>query len=259
MLPVPGVDAQAMLLLLNAARAARSAIADSALIWIGRVARRSSERLIELVDELDARVAFAAATGDLERVPRRPRLPAVEGDLRGRHPRRGVVGRVRAPHSIRAGARRRRAGAPLVNVEHCRHDLGRAPTRREVVSRVLAPDRAAWLQRGARHAATKRRADERSARAEPVSVSEMRTTPSTSPAAPWADHGAGGHRRRDLARGVRGAVEGAGGAGRRRDGRRTSKSIRRDRRRLHRPEAPGGSPQGTDRSRASVRERTCDT
>ena len=150
---VPGLAAQATLLVLNAARGARSG-ADLALSWT----EASAEHRIEverLVDDLDAHVAFAAATGDLElyREERDYRLWKVlsEGGTRSEE----WWARVRSAPSI-GEAVRIAARAPLVNVEHLAIKLGRAPTRWEVVAAFFArPLRAAveaadWL-RAPRH------------------------------------------------------------------------------------------------------------
>lgn len=133
--PVPGVTAQAVLLLLNAARAPRQARSDVSAAW--RTASDEQRREIErLVSRLHAEVAFAAATGDLERYrgARNYRLWKVvsEGGSRSEE----WWARIRAAPSVWAGLRIA-ARAPLVNVDHLAHRLGRTPTRRDIVLEFL--------------------------------------------------------------------------------------------------------------------------
>ena len=135
---VPSIAAQATLLVLNAARGARSG-ADLALSWTdASLDHRAAVE--ELVDALDAHVAFAAATGDLERYrgERDYRLWKVvsEGGTRSEE----WWARVRSAPSL-GEALRIAARAPLVNVEHLSIELGRAPTRREVAAAFFARPR----------------------------------------------------------------------------------------------------------------------
>ena len=138
---VPGIDAQAVLLLLNAARAGGHDNADVAWIW-GRASAGDRERLLQLADELHARVAFAAATGDLEEY-RGSREYALwkaisQGGSRGAE----WWGRVRAATSVRE-ALVLAARAPRVNIERLTHELGREPTRGEVFREFLRRQRKA--------------------------------------------------------------------------------------------------------------------
>lgn len=139
---VPGVDAQAILLLLNAARAGGRGNPDVAWIW-GRALPADRERFVRLADELRARVALAAATGDLEKY-RGSREYALwkaisEGGSRGAE----WWGRIRAASSARE-ALTIVARIPRVNVERLRHQLGREPTRGEILREFLRrPRRAA--------------------------------------------------------------------------------------------------------------------
>ena len=135
---VPSVAAQATLLVLNGARGARGG-ADLAFSWTDASLDHRTE-VEELVDVLDAHVAFAAATGDLERFrgERDYRLWKVvsEGGTRSEE----WWARVRSAPSL-GEALRIAARAPLVNVEHLSIELGRAPTRREIAVAFLARPR----------------------------------------------------------------------------------------------------------------------
>ena len=106
----------------------------------GCIRRRTAPRSRQLVDELDAHVAFAAATGDLERFrgERDYRLWKVvsEGGTRSEE----WWARVRSAPSL-GEALRVAARAPLVNVEHLSIELGRAPTRREITVAFFARPR----------------------------------------------------------------------------------------------------------------------
>ena len=133
--PVPGVTAQAVLLLLNAARAPRQARSDVSAAW--RQASDEQRTEIErLVSRLHAEVAFAAATGGLERHvdARDYRLwkVASEGGSRSEE----WWARIRAAPSVWAGLRIA-ARAPLVNVDHLAHRLDRTPTRGDIVLEFL--------------------------------------------------------------------------------------------------------------------------
>lgn len=152
--PVPSVPAQMMLLMLNSARSA----------GYGGTASFEAEALTThgaavdaLVAELDARVAFAAANGTLEgyRHERDYRLWKVvsQGGSRSEE----WWARVRAAPNLGA-ALRVAARAPLVNVDHLAHRLGRRPTRREIVVEFFSrPVRALGeAQRGFRNPRTPR-------------------------------------------------------------------------------------------------------
>lgn len=127
---VPSVPAQAVLLVLNAARSTMRTRPDVEVAW-----RDASEeqraRMEALVADLDAPVAFAAATGGLERYrnERDYRLWRIvsEGGSRTAE----WWARVRAAPSL-GGAVRVAARAPLVNVDHLAHKLGRRPSRAEI-------------------------------------------------------------------------------------------------------------------------------
>jgi hypothetical protein len=134
--PVPNLPAQALLLILNAARSTGPRSRDLMLAWEDASAERR-EQIEALVHELDAPVAFAASVGGLEqyRGERDYRLWKVVSRGGGRSEEWWA--RVRAAptlsESIRVAAR-----APLVNVEHLRFRLGRPPTRRDIAVEFLA-------------------------------------------------------------------------------------------------------------------------
>lgn len=132
---VPSVPAQAVLLVLNAARSTMQTKPDVETVW-----RDASEeertRMEALVADLDAPVAFAAATGGLDRYrgERDYRLWLIVS--RGGSRSAEWWARVRAAPSLGA-ALRIAARAPLVNVDHLAHRLGRRPTRSEIVGEFL--------------------------------------------------------------------------------------------------------------------------
>lgn len=138
---VPGIDAQAILLLLNAARAGGRGNPDVAWIW-GRALPDARERLVRLADELRARVALAAATGDLEQY-RSSREYVLWKAISDGGPRGAEWwGRMRAASSVRE-ALVLAARAPRVNIEQLTHDLGREPTPGEVFREFLRRQRKA--------------------------------------------------------------------------------------------------------------------
>ncbi|MET0885211.1 MAG: 2-nitropropane dioxygenase [Mycetocola sp.] len=149
---VPSVAAQAVILMLNAARTGRTQGVDLERAWFdASVDARIS--VDEEVEKLDARLAFDAAQGELERHrgEREYRLWKAVSRRGGRLEE--WWGRLLAAPSIRAKATVLvRAG--LVNVEHLGHRLGHAPSRGEIVREFFArPARGAWelRPRRARH------------------------------------------------------------------------------------------------------------
>jgi len=131
---VPGVVEQAAILVLNAARGGDGP--DLRRVW--QDAEPERRREIEgLIDALDARVAFSAATGGLEayRDERDYRLWKVvsEGGSRSAEWRARVRAAPTLQQRLRIIAR-----VPLVNVEHLSHRLGRQPTRGEIVAEFFA-------------------------------------------------------------------------------------------------------------------------
>jgi hypothetical protein len=149
---VPSVVGQSVLLLLNAARSATRSRPDVRQVWRNAPDERRAQ-IGALVADLDAPVAFAAATGGLERYrhERDYRLWKIvsEGGSRSAE----WWARVRAAPSF-AAALGVAARAPRVNVDHLAHRLGRTPTRGEIVGEFFRrPGRAvaeAWTRlRGA--------------------------------------------------------------------------------------------------------------
>ncbi|HEY5860769.1 MAG TPA: nucleotidyltransferase family protein [Actinomycetota bacterium] len=140
--PVPSVPAQAVLLVLNAARSPAGRRPDVQLAWNEASPEHRAE-IEALVADLDAPVAFAAATDGLDRY-RGQRDYALwrvisEGGSRASE----WWARVRAAPSLGA-ALRVAARAPLVNVDHFAHRLGRPPSRAEIVGEFFRrPGRAA--------------------------------------------------------------------------------------------------------------------
>lgn len=131
---VPALTAQAVLLTLNAARAA--GMGDTAArVWdaLDEPARRDC---LALVERLDAAVAFAAAHGDLERYAHRREYLLWKVASQGGTRTEDWLGRVRAGRTLRD-----RIGlvlrAPLVNTERLTHKLGRTPRPAEVVREFL--------------------------------------------------------------------------------------------------------------------------
>ncbi|WP_194397258.1 hypothetical protein [Microbacterium atlanticum] len=131
----PAREAQAVLLVLNDARN-RARVPDPVNRWIdgGRV---DADAVSAWVDRLEARVGFAAATGDLERYRGEPDYPLWRVTTQGGTRVAEWRARIRAAPTF-AEAIRIAALAPVVNVEQLAHRLGRSPTRREIVAGFLA-------------------------------------------------------------------------------------------------------------------------
>jgi len=145
---VPGVVEQAAILVLNAARGGGGGV-DLRRVWRDAAPDRRRE-IEEVIDALDARVAFSAATGDLEayRHERDYRLWKVisEGGSRSAE----WWARVRAAPTF-GQALRIIGRVPLVNVENLSHRLGRQASRGEIFVEFFArPARAVGDMRQAR-------------------------------------------------------------------------------------------------------------
>lgn len=133
---VPSITAQTLLLVLNSARSATHGELDVETTWTGA----SIERRIDverLVRELGAEVAFAAATGELDRFRDRRDYDLWRVTTRGGTRFEEWWARVKAAPSIGAAARVA-LRAPLVNTDHMATMLGRPPTRPEVVREFVA-------------------------------------------------------------------------------------------------------------------------
>ncbi|WP_457100837.1 nucleotidyltransferase family protein [Microbacterium sp. P5_E9] len=148
---VPGTDAQAVLLLLNAAREGGTRRADVTNLW-ERASPDDRERRLRLADQLGARVALAAATGDLDSYRDRPEYALWKAITEGGSRSAEWWGRMRAatsPSEVFGLIAR----VARVNTEHLRIELGREPSREEVVREFLRrPRRAvaelwAWANR----------------------------------------------------------------------------------------------------------------
>ncbi|MCP2366950.1 hypothetical protein BCL57_001104 [Agromyces flavus] len=129
---VPSLPAQAVIVILNAARARRPLEPDGA--WNDAGPRREIE--IE-VDELEARLAFDAAFGRLDnhRGAREYRLWKAITQGGGRVEE--WLGRVQAAPTFRARAALV-LRAPLVNRAHLEHRLGRRPSSGDIFREFLA-------------------------------------------------------------------------------------------------------------------------
>ncbi|GAA2032730.1 hypothetical protein GCM10009819_15980 [Agromyces tropicus] len=123
---VPSDPAQAVILVLNAARSAKGARVDVITVWQEAEPDRRVE-IARLVEHLHADVAFAAAAGGLERFrhDREYRLWKVVSDGGSRSAEWWA--RIRSAPTTWAGVRIA-LRAPLVNVDHLAHRLGRTPT-----------------------------------------------------------------------------------------------------------------------------------
>ncbi|WP_400997751.1 2-nitropropane dioxygenase [Agromyces sp. GXQ0307] len=123
---VPSLAGQSLLLVLNAARSAKGLRGDVLNVWNDAPEARRAE-ITALVAALQAHVAFAAATGDLERYrhDKEYRLwKVVSGD--GSRAAEWWA-RASAAPTVRDGLRIL-LQAPRVNTEHLSHRLGRTPT-----------------------------------------------------------------------------------------------------------------------------------
>ncbi|MGN6219638.1 MAG: nucleotidyltransferase family protein [Microbacterium sp.] len=136
---VPSLPAQAVLLVLNDVRSRKAARAMAT--WVDGPGLDRDE-VMALVDRLDSRVAFAAATGDLARYRRAPDYRLWKGITQGSTRTGEWWARARAASTLRE-ALVILARAPLANVERLTHKLGRMPTRGEVVrATAMRPVRA---------------------------------------------------------------------------------------------------------------------
>jgi hypothetical protein len=136
---VPSPTGQAVLLVLNDVRSHKAARAIAT--WVDRPGLDRAE-VMDLVERLDARVAFAAATGDLARYRGERDYRLWKGVTEGSSRAGEWWARVRAARTLRE-ALDIVARAPLANVERLAHQLGRTPTRAEVLrATMMRPVRA---------------------------------------------------------------------------------------------------------------------
>ncbi|MFE5670494.1 nucleotidyltransferase family protein [Agromyces sp. NPDC056523] len=153
---VPSEPAQAVLLVLNAARSTKDSKPDVRIAWNEAPPERRSE-MQALVADLDAPVAFAAATGTLDRYRGERDFELWRIVSQGGSRTAEWWARVRAAPTF-VSALRIVGRAALVNIDHLSHRLGRPPTRTEIVAEFFRrPARAlreTW--QGIRHAETGR-------------------------------------------------------------------------------------------------------
>jgi len=151
---VPGIDAQAVILLLNAARDVGGGPADVERLW-NDASPDDREKRSRLADDLRARVALAAATGDLEHYRGEPEYTLWKAISEGGPRSAEWWGRVRAASTLREAVALV-FRAPWVNVERLTHELGRTPTRTEVMreffrrQRRAAAEVRAWVRASGR-------------------------------------------------------------------------------------------------------------
>lgn len=149
--PVPGIDAQALMILLHAGRSRPSARTRQDIVHVWESADPARQAAVRaLVDRLGAHIGFAAAVGDLDAYRDRSDYDLWRVSARGGTRVEEWRARVRAAGSWRARLRLM-VRAPLVNTDHLAAVLNRRPTRAEVVReffergrRVLAEE---WARR----------------------------------------------------------------------------------------------------------------
>jgi hypothetical protein len=134
--PVPTVPAQSAILLLNAARGRGGAPFDVQRLWTDATPEKRAAIAAE-IDALDARLAWDAAVGDLERHRGDREYLLWRAVSRGGTRAEEWWGRVVAQPSMRARVAVA-AHLLLVNREHLALRLGREPKRREIVAEFLA-------------------------------------------------------------------------------------------------------------------------
>jgi hypothetical protein len=137
---VPALEMQATLLVLNAARGGR-VHGEALRQWVDEPGLDRS-RIEGCVEALHAHVAFAAASGELDRYRGAPDYLLWRVITRGGSRAAEWRARVRAARSI-PEALGIAARAPLVNMERLEHDLGRRPSRAEVAAAFFARPRRA--------------------------------------------------------------------------------------------------------------------
>ena len=134
--PVPGRAEQAAILVLNAARGRSGSSHDLPTIWFD--ASAPERALIEsVVTDLDARTAFDAAIGQLDRHHGERDYRLWKAVSQGGTRLDEWLGRVSAAPTF-AYRLRLVLKLPLVNVEHLGHELGRPPRRSEIVKEFFA-------------------------------------------------------------------------------------------------------------------------
>jgi hypothetical protein len=151
---VPSLPAQALVLMLHAARSPQSGRAESDLQYAWRAADPELRAdVTQLVERLDAHVGFAAATGHLDHFRSHPHYRLWKVASEGGTRLEEWWARFRAAPSI-PDAIMLIVRVPLVNREHLAMVLWRAPTRSELVReffarplRAIRDEGAAWRRR----------------------------------------------------------------------------------------------------------------
>ena len=133
---VPSIAGQSLILVLNAARSGAHAAVDLETAWNSAPAQRRQE-VRDLVSELGAEVAFAAATGDLERYRGARGYDLWRVTTQGGTRFEEWLARVKAAPTP-GEALRLALRAPLVNTDHLAVTLGHPPTRMDVVREFFA-------------------------------------------------------------------------------------------------------------------------
>lgn len=133
---VPSISAQAVILVLNAARSQGTRQGDIDVAWVNASPERRRE-MTELVADLQAEVAFAAGIGELERFRGAREYDLWRIESQGGTRMAKWRARIKAAPTVRDRARLA-FRAPLVNTDHVAVILGRPPTRREVVREFFA-------------------------------------------------------------------------------------------------------------------------
>ena len=142
---VPDIAAQAALLVLNSARGGGDD-ADLARSWTD-AAPDHRDQVQALVRDWQAQVAFAAATGELDRWKEAPDYRLWKVISEGGPRTAEWWARIRSAPSW-GRAMRIALRAPMVNVEHLTIELGRAPTRLEIVAAFLDRPRRMVIETG---------------------------------------------------------------------------------------------------------------
>jgi hypothetical protein len=130
---VPSVELQAVLMVLNAARSRQD---DPLSTWIENPGL-DADGIAATVDQLQAQVAFAAASGKLDQYRGHREYGLWKAISQGGTRSAEWWARVRAARTLR-DAVRVISRAPLVNVESLSHRLGRRPTRKDVAAEFIA-------------------------------------------------------------------------------------------------------------------------
>lgn len=133
---VPSLPAQAVILVLNAARSQGARQSDVDAAWVSASPERRRE-MTELVADLQAEVAFAAGIGELERFRGAREYDLWRIESQGGTRMAKWRARIKAAPTNRARIRLV-LRLPLVNTDHLAVVLGRPPTRRDVALEFFA-------------------------------------------------------------------------------------------------------------------------